>query len=373
MHIITSLKMGGAETALHRLISHKAMRQHEHTILYIHDGPIRGRIEAAGFRAIKLSGLFFLYDIFLFFRAYFWVKKLNPDLIHTALWSANILGRLVGKACSIPVISDLHGQASREGFLRNKLERLTKKFSNTVVAVSYSVARDYKQIIGSEPLVIQNGIDCADCLVQASCGATAKETIMPGKHFVVGAVGRLEPIKAYDRLIRAMALFLARLDGSCRKQIMLCIVGDGSERVALEALAQELGIAEQVFFAGQQSNSLLWYTFFDCFVLSSESEGLSLALLEACALGVPVITTHDSQEHDVVIHGVNGLLVHDKKPEALAGALQHLYNNPDLRRSMSERCKKDARRYDLSQTAAAYLNLYENYNKKFYKNNANKK
>ena len=365
VHLITSLKIGGAETALYRLLAHAEMREHSHTILYLYDGPLRDSIEKLGYKTKKLSGFFCRYDPTLFLTTYFFIRSLKPDLVHTALWSANILGRFVGLFLRLPVISDLHGRLSSEGALRIISEKLTGRFSGALVAVGYDVARDYASLCKKEPFVIQNGIDVLDCREKASIQSLTKELLFFRDCFVIGSVGRLEPIKGCDRLLRAFALVLKKMAGRITCTLKLCLVGDGSQRLFLENLAVELGIKESVFFAGEQKNALAWYKLFDCFVLSSFSEGLSLALLEALAFGVPVITTHTAPTHDVIVHGVHGFLVQEMTDHALAHALSiFLTIDHDARTLMKKACRERALAYDFSKTAQGYLSLYKKIIKK---------
>jgi len=137
-------------------------------------------------------------------------------------------------------------------------------------------------------------------------------------------VARLVTWKGIDRVIKAVSLI-----ADCR----LIIVGDGPERTSLENLATDLRIAERVIFTGQVSRQtvLEYLKASDIFVLNSTYEGLPHIVLEAMAVGVPVIATDVGGTGEVVKHEVNGLLIPPHDDEALRGAIKRMLENPGER------------------------------------------
>jgi glycosyltransferase involved in cell wall biosynthesis len=112
------------------------------------------------------------------------------------------------------------------------------------------------------------------------------------------------------------------------------LVGGGSQLGALKALAHSENIASHVIFAGEQPGVWRFYPLFDCFALSSQSEGISLALLEALCCGIPVVTTHAHRHHDVITEGIHGFLVPPGDIRPLMRALETLYKNPEKAAAM---------------------------------------
>jgi glycosyltransferase involved in cell wall biosynthesis len=164
------------------------------------------------------------------------------------------------------------------------------------------------------------------------------ETDNDGRHIV--AMGRLEPVKGFDLLLRAFA--------ACRDRHpdwTLTILGDGKERQRLEALAKELGITAHVRLPGTVADPTPVLRRADLFVLSSRFEGFPNALLEAMALGVPVVATDCAG--GIVRHDVDGLLVPRDDPSALADAMAVLMDDEPRRLRLSERAADVITRFEV--------------------------
>lgn len=331
LHLITSLKVGGAESALVNYLSKVVgFDGNTHSVAYFHFGPNAKKIEDLGIDVYKISGALSIYDPIFFFRLVKLVKLVNPDIIHSSLWSANIISRLISKFYKIPVVCDLHGNSFDEGKLRNWFDRKTVHLCGKVVAVSDSVKDAYLKNITDKAdkiIVIKNGIDVEALRSKAlQKHLSRSEFKIPDSAFVVGAVGRLEPIKSYDVLVRAFDLFMKL---KSKPNAKLIIVGDGSQRRVLQDLIRSLGIENHVVFTGVRSDAYKFYPLFNCFALSSQSEGLSIALLEAMSFGLPIITTHcDLERHDVIKPGINGFLISPGDIDGYADAINNLYENP---------------------------------------------
>src|SRR5581483_11692001 len=152
-------------------------------------------------------------------------------------------------------------------------------------------------------VLLENAID-ADEYRRSLTPDQAKTALgLPTDGLLVGAVGRLEPEKGFDLLIRAVHALTGRgLD------VRLVIVGEGGDRGRLEALAKELGVAARVFLPGWQSDVRAYFEAMDVFALSSLREGLPNVLLEAMALEVPVVATRVAGVPRLVRDGRTGLL-----------------------------------------------------------------
>lgn len=168
-------------------------------------------------------------------------------------------------------------------------------------------------------------------------------------------VGRLHPQKGLDTLLQAFALLRRRLD----HPVVLRVVGDGPLRGELVALAEQLGITAAVDFAGQRDDVWSDLGHADVFVLPSRAEGLSNALLEAMAAGVPPVVSDIPGNRNVVDHGQTGMVVAVDDAAALADALARVLADPALRAALSAGARQAAERtYSLDRVAARYTAIY---------------
>src|SRR5690606_28303944 len=138
----------------------------------------------------------------------------------------------------------------------------------------------------------------------------------PKSELTAISVARLSPEKDFPTLLRAVRLVLEK-----HPEFRLKLVGDGAERPRLERLAGELGIAHAVEFLGERKDIPLLLATAGLFVSSSKSEGISLTLLEAMAIGLPIVTTRVGGNPEIVMDGITGKLVPALNPDALASAI----------------------------------------------------
>jgi glycosyltransferase involved in cell wall biosynthesis len=157
---------------------------------------------------------------------------------------------------------------------------------------------------------------------------------LPEGSFLIGTVGRFDPVKNYPMLLRAFA----RLPRGIREP-HLVFVGDGPCRRELEKMAEEMGIAGRVTFLGRQYRVHEILPLLDVFVLSSITEGTSVALLEAQACGVPAVVTDVGGNGFIVSHGENGFLCEVNDDSAMADDLERLRGDCGLALSMGLRAR----------------------------------
>jgi glycosyltransferase involved in cell wall biosynthesis len=217
------------------------------------------------------------------------------------------------------------------------IERSLSRVTDCTVAISERQRADlvsrFKVARADRTVVIPLGLNLGDLLAlerDASPGADDPAQI---NKVTIGFVGRLVPIKRVDRLLRAVARARGTVPG-----LDLLIVGDGPERRSLEALAAELGIAAAVEFRGWQEDLATIYAGLDALAITSANEGTPVALIEAMAAGVPVLSTAVGGVPDVVQHEVTGLLAAET-PEAIAGALVRIATDRPAARQRAMRAR----------------------------------
>lgn len=369
LHVITGLKIGGAESVLYNILAHIDRSRDTHSVIYFHDGPNAARIRSLGIHATRIQGLFSPYDPVGIARLIWFVYHNKPDLIHSSLWSATILGRLLSFLFRLPLVSDLHCNASSVGVFRNAIDRLTCRFSATCIAVAPSVKESFNSQVfyaakKAPPIeVVYNGIDTAshEGLEHFSCHELYDKKMKDAScDFIFGAVGRLVSIKKFDLLIRAFASFSSDV-----AQARLYIVGGGLLRDELELLARRLHVHTTVIFTGEVENAAMLYPLFDCFVQPSESEGLSMALLEACSFGLPVIVSGTSGKHDIIEDGVNGFVISPTDSSSLAAAMLKMYQSPSFRMQASKKNRDLAmHRFNIQTMVENYTRIFHSFEKK---------
>jgi len=371
VHVITSLGLGGAERLLYDVLHQLSKKGDEHHVIFFKSGLYREKIEQLGITTHALPSITGSVGPMSYWRLKQLVRKLKPDLLHSALWSANILTRLVARSLSILVISDLHSDAGHHGWFRNWFDKKTAHIPARHIAVCEAVRSAYIQnvidirdirgalAVAKRITVVPNGID-ADMIATKKGTRQRSEFGLRESDFVIGSVGRLEPIKSYDVLIGAFAAICARHGALKQRQPKLMLVGDGSQRAHLEKLVEEHEISDKVLFVGSYPDARSLYKLFDCFALSSTSEGLSIALLEALAAGLPVVVTNEGFKHEVITHGKEGFLVPIGDVPRLCLTLERLYEDTELARKIGaagqDRVKKD---FSLQNMADSYQTIYQ--------------
>jgi glycosyltransferase involved in cell wall biosynthesis len=175
---------------------------------------------------------------------------------------------------------------------------------------------------------------------------------VPDGAFVIGIVARLSPVKNHSLLISAAA--------HLERRIHLVLVGDGPSRAALEKLAQQMGLADRVHFAGEVVSRENLHQYFDVSVLCSTSEGFPNSVLEAMAAARPVIATPVGGVTEAITDGSTGILVSVNDLEGLVHALRRLQSDTHLRAKLGDAAREFVRiKYHRSTVIEALSSLYE--------------
>jgi glycosyltransferase involved in cell wall biosynthesis len=202
----------------------------------------------------------------------------------------------------------------------------------------------------SKVSVIYNGIDVGVVPGNDLRMRMRRELAVPSDALVVGTVARLNPVKDLPTLVGAIALQQA--------PVTLLIVGDGSERGAIEAAARDMGIASRVKFLGHREDARDVLAACDVYANSSISEGISLTILEAMAAGLPVVATEVGGTPEIVDDSC-GRLVPSRDPEALARTLAMLAADFPLRQRMGREARaRVEERFTLDRMVREYRDAY---------------
>jgi sugar transferase (PEP-CTERM/EpsH1 system associated) len=205
---------------------------------------------------------------------------------------------------------------------------------------------------------IYNGVD-TDLFHPASDGRQAIGPYTDPGYFVVGTVGRMQPVKDQLVLVRAM-IELWRSDESARKWLRLALVGDGPLRGEIEELLRRENATDLAWLAGARDDVPSIMRGLDLFVLPSLAEGISNTILEAMASGLPVVATRVGGNPELMEEGRSGMLVPPADPHAMAAAIREYYLNRDMARRQGALAREIARqRFGLDVMVTNYLNLYD--------------
>ncbi len=288
-----------------------------------------------------------------------WLRAQAGAVLHTHNAAAHYHAVLAATGLRFArIVNTRHGMGAPAG-RRERLYRWTMPRTD-VVATVCEAARSDAVARGLRPreaiVAAANGIR-VQAFAQSSEAARATLGSLlgfePGTQ-LIGTVGRLNPVKDHATLLRAFAQVQASLPRAA-----LVVVGDGALRGELQALAATLGIAPRVRFLGDRGDVQRLLVGFDVFVLASRSEGYSMALLEACAAGLPIVATDVGGNREIVADGRNGLLVPSTDAGALANALHALLADPPRAQAMGRAGVEWARREaTLEAMAARYERLY---------------
>ncbi len=357
LHIISSLKIGGAEALFCDLLAHMSP-DFEHTVIYFHDGAHVQCLQKMNITLHHVTGFMSLYDPIFFIRLRQIFKTVDPDVIHTQLWAANNLGRVLGFKIKVPVVCVLHNYLDQDGLLKNKIDQQTTEFSSQFISYTHGIAQsllDRDPWIQPEKVkILTIGIDKVS-LYEKSARERRERTDLHlnMNHFVIGSVGRFVPVRRYDLLINAFKIVQENY-----AQARLVLVGVGPLEHQLRAQVRKLCIEDRVIFIIDQPG-YRYYQLFDCFALTSDKEGPSIALLEAMSFSVPCVRTNSESSHAVIKSEINGLLTPAGCPISLADALMRLYENPDFAKRISQEGQKTTDQHDIAYTALEYETIFK--------------
>lgn len=358
MFVIPSLAGGGAERTLMHLLNHLDERLYRVTVVLFEDVMTYEAGIRFPVRWIKLGKTSKWDVVTLIIRLRRTMAQVRPDSVIASLYYANILTTLAafGMRARPRVILCEHSDPRVYPAFYQRLIRLTYRYADVVVPVSRAIGQVLSGQFRVPPAsvkTIHNPVPLDEIATGARDGKPDHPFLRGNKGPIILGMGRLIRVKRFDRLLEAFA-GLHRLHPRAR----LVILGDGPLRSELENLADELDVQNVVSFPGFQSNPYAWIAKADLFVLSSDTEGFPMAILEAMALGTCVLATDTpSGAGESIEDRVNGRLV-PRDRAALEEAMCELVQDNALRAALAARALETVRQYSVESILPRYHEIF---------------
>lgn len=288
-----------------------------------------------------------------------------PEILHTHLYHAGILGRFIARNTGIQrVYVHQHGLELNRSVWRTLLDRSSSHRVTQYIVTCQAVANQlhHRERIPIEKIrVIYNGVDfnqieriLPENSSMKSMGAGISIPRQDNS-FWICSVGRLSAEKGQDILFEAIKL-LEQTD----LKVEVFLFGSGPLQETLTEKAKKLEIEKQIHFVGFVDPVSCYLKDMDIFVQASRWEGLSLALLEAMALGLPVIATDTGGTAEVIQNHLSGILVQPENPEQIAQAIALLMQDKKLRQTLAKSAKERIKKqFSIQHTITHLINLYE--------------
>jgi glycosyltransferase involved in cell wall biosynthesis len=243
---------------------------------------------------------------------------------------------------------------------RSALELLAARVPSAAIVCSSADALAAQLRLTPKRLVrmIHLGVDLGAVASRQGTGAAVRQSLGWDRNPIVGVVGRLQPGKGQDTFLRAAGLIAGRHPEARFVVVGGAVLGwEGSYPDELEELAMRLGIAEQVHFAGHQSDVYPWFDACDIVAHTSFNESFGLVLVEAMALGKPLVAAAEGGPLEIVEDGVSGMLVPPGQPERLAAALGALLDEPEDAARIGRAARERAQLFSEERMAAEFARL----------------
>ncbi|XVQ11765.1 D-inositol-3-phosphate glycosyltransferase [Spirillospora sp. CA-255316] len=312
------------------------------------------------------------------------------DLVHTHYWLSAQAGQAAKRRWGVPLVHSMHTMAKvknlalADGDTPEPEERVIGEedavaASDQLVANTAEEARELIDLYGADPArvaTVSPGVDLSlfqpesallshgSARLAGGAGTARRRLGLPPDAYVLLFVGRIQPLKAPDVLLRAAARMIAD-DPALRERLVVAVVGgpSGSARCrpeGLQSLAAGLGIADVVRFEppAPQGELADWYRAADVTVVPSHSESFGLVAVESQACGTPVVASAVGGLRTAVRDGESGILVRGHDPADYAAVLSRLHAEPERRARLARHAVRHARNFGWDTTVDRLLEVY---------------
>ncbi|HET8709924.1 MAG TPA: glycosyltransferase [Spongiibacteraceae bacterium] len=359
LHVIDSTEPGGAETVFVQLADELRHHGYRSIVVVSGEGWVTEELRRRNLepRIIDAKGAFNLALVRGLLKI---VREEQVDLIQSHLLGSNVYCALVGLIARRPVVATFHGMVDVSP--DERLRWLKFQIMNAGVSRFVAVSQRLSDAIQREGLlnprkttIIYNGVDFSRYGRTASTDLRDRLSL-DESCILIGSLGNLHPAKGYDDLIKA-----ARLVVDAHPEVHFVIAGDIKPHLIgdLEALMKELSVEANVHFIGFVDDSAAFLGQLDMFLLTSTSEGFSIATVEAMATGLPCVVTRCGGPEEIVTDNVDALMVDPAEPTAIVEGVMRALALPDRGLGLSK-CARESvfKRFSLDEMFARYTELY---------------
>ena len=321
VQLIAPSKIAGAERSTVSLCRGLSARGHNVSLLvkYSHQLLETAREEGVDAISMRFAGKLNLLAVGRLAR---WFARNEVDIVATQLSTASLWGTLAAKLVGVPSVATVRALNSKTCYV----------YADRIIAVSQAVKEHLvAQGLAAEKIrVVYNGIDLSKFAPPGDKAAAKVAIGLPAQSLVVGVVAHLSAKKGHRWFLDAVAPLLSQFP-----QLQILLVGEGNESAALEKQARALGLGERVRLAGFHPDVVPQMAAMDVLVLPAiDKEGFGRVLVEAGAMGIPVVGTDVGGIGEVVVPGETGFVVAPGDAEALRAALGQLLEDDEVRARM---------------------------------------
>ena len=285
------------------------------------------------------------------------LKRWRADVLHCHLPVAGIVGRIAGRMAGVPVVYTEHNKMERYHGLTRRANLATWRWQSHAIAVSQNVADSIRAHTKADvPLTtVDNGVDLHHFEPSTADGSGVRQELgIPQDAPVVGTVAVFRVQKRLDHWLRAAAKIKAAVPDT-----HFLLVGDGPLRGDVERWIEAEGLSGRAHLPGLQTEVRPYVAAMDVYQMSSQFEGLPIALLEAMSMQRPIVATTVGGIPEVVTDGREGLLVPPDSPDQLAEATSRLLQDPQMRGNLGEAARETVReRYSIDRMQRQLEHIY---------------
>ncbi len=356
LHLISGLEVGGAETQLLRILP-ELQAYHDNIVCCVRGrGPIGKELEKNGIpvRYLDFGGFS---DVMVIRRFYCAIKELSPDIIVTYLIHADLYGRIFGKIFGVKkIVSSKRGALLQWEWLA-RIDWFTKWMVSHYLVQTRSAQNEWMgrlHLSEDRFSIVPNGLDISHFETPIDKNEECKKLSIDTTSFIITCVSRLRKGKGHEVLLKAFETFYKR-----NQNTTLLLVGDGERESELKGQIENYASRNNVFFLGNRSDVPIILALSDLFILPTEGEGMSNAIMEAMAAGLPIITTDIPENRDLIEEGRTGILFPVSDDEILSDKISFLLENTKLREELGKNAKKEAReKYDVEKVVLKFAEFY---------------